>query len=295
MKTSQLEIIDTFPAYLQYWEKCRDLSLDEQIDRWAQDYLSPWPELLAKQIEDYHEQNVDWQQIAEERIFPELATRLPAMRLARENLLAAGEAVFNMAIGTLGVNMNAQFIIHVGIGCGAGWVTRYNEAPAILFGLENIAESGWSSRDAITGLVAHELGHLAHDTWRGRYSMGRGYGPWWQLYVEGFAQYCETIIQPVHGWHQIENNPDWLAWCQANQSWLSAEFLRRVDEDEPVTPFFGSWYDLHGRKETGYFLGCKAIQRLAKDCTVKEIALLDNIESALRPILAGWAAIRNTP
>ncbi len=60
MKTSQLEIIDTFPAYLQYWEKCRDLSLDEQIDRWAQDYLSPWPELLAKQIEDYHKQNVDW-------------------------------------------------------------------------------------------------------------------------------------------------------------------------------------------------------------------------------------------
>jgi hypothetical protein len=289
MATSKLEILDTFPAFLTYWEKCRDLPLDAQIERWAQDYLSPWTELLAMQVEDYHDQNIDWQSIARERIFPHLSDWLPAMRLARENLLVVSENIFDRTASTLGVNMQAVYIIHVGIGCGAGWVTRYQGSAAVLFGLENIAESGWHDRDTISGLIAHELGHLAHFTWREEQGLEIGSGSWWQLYEEGFAQYCENMVRPAQPWHQVKNNPDWLDWCRANRGWLAAEFLRRVDAGEPINPFFGSWFDLQGRKETGYFLGCEAVQHLVAEQTLEKVALLMDPELVLRPIIERWA------
>lgn len=282
-------ILDTFPAFLAYWQEHRGLPLNQKIQRWADQYLAPWSELLALQIEDYRTQNLNWRQIAEDRIFPHINERLPAMNLARENLLAVSEVLYSIALKTLGFSTPVIFVIHVGIGCGAGWVTRYQESPAILFGLENIAECGWQEVSAIKGLVAHEIGHLAHHAWREQQQQPIGSGPWWQLYEEGFAQHAESLLNASPAYHQTLDDPDWLSWCQANRSWLAAEFLHRVDAGEPVTPFFGSWFDLYGKKETGYFLGCEAIQQIAGKRKLKEIAMLDDPETNLRPILEKWA------
>jgi hypothetical protein len=158
-----LEIVDTFPAFLAYWEKSQGFPLEVQIERWVGDYLAPWPTLLALQIEDYQKQAIDWRAIARERVFPHLAKHLPVMQNAHENLLAVGRSVYECALERLAVTICAVFVIHVGIGCGAGWVTKYNGMPAVLFGLENIAESGWHEPEAISSLIAHELGHLVHD------------------------------------------------------------------------------------------------------------------------------------
>ena len=286
----KLEFLDTFPAFLAYWENCRDLPLDMQMDQWAQDYLSPWPDLLAMQVDDYREQNIDWQAIAREKIFPHLQERLPAMGAAHTNLLAVGESIYERALETLGVSTPVTFVIHVGIGCGAGWVTRFRGSPAILFGLENIAECGWQEKEAITGLVAHEMGHLAHTAWRDQHQQSMGSGPWWQLYEEGFAQYCESLLLGEQSWHQVQGDEDWLAWCLRNRGWLAAEFIRMVDKGEAVSSFFGSWFDLHGRKETGYFLGCEAVQRLAVGLTLQEIARLEDLEMVLRPVLEHMAS-----
>lgn len=284
-----LEIVDTFPAFLDYWEKSQGLPLDVQIDRRAEDYLAVWPELLALQIDDYREQDIDWREIARQKIFPILPERLPAMQTVHANLLAAGESIYQKTLQTLEININALFVIHVGIGCGAGWVTHFNGMPAILFGLENIAASGWHELDAISGLIAHELGHLVHCAWRERLGRATGSGPWWQLYEEGFAQYCESLLLESSIWHQAQSDGDWLRRCQDNWDWLAAEFIRRVDSGETVTPFFGSWFELHGKPETGYFLGCEAIQYLAKVRPLQEIARLADPAVVLRPILEGWA------
>jgi hypothetical protein len=284
-----LEIVDTFPRFLAYWEKSQGVPLDVQIDRWAEDYLFSWPDLLALQIDDYREQNIDWREIASQKIFPALGERLPAMQAAHANLLAAGESIYRKTLQTLEVNIDALFVIHVGIGCGAGWVTKYNGRPAILFGLDNIAESGWHEPEAISGLIAHEFGHLVHFDWREGQGRVNGSGPWWQLYEEGFAQYCERLLLELPSWHQMHSDEDWLRWCQAKRSWLAGEFIRRVNLGEAITPFFGSWFDLLGRQETGYFLGGEAVQRLASEFTLQEIALLDDFELVLRPILKGWA------
>jgi hypothetical protein len=75
-----LEIIDTFPAFLKYWRKVRGQSINKQIEGWEKEYMSSWPELLAKQIDNYEADKLDWRQIARKRVFPHLAARMLPLR-----------------------------------------------------------------------------------------------------------------------------------------------------------------------------------------------------------------------
>ncbi|MCX8066522.1 MAG: hypothetical protein N3B68_01630 [Anaerolineae bacterium] len=287
---SQVAVIDTFPDFLEWWERAHGRSLEEQVEGWAAEYMAWWPELLTKQQEDYASQGLDWRQIARERVFPFLAERLPAMREAHQNMLEACELVYCRAREVLKFDGAVTFVIYVGIGCGAGWVTSLGGEPAILFGLENIAECVWGGREAVRGLVAHEMGHLVHRSWRAHNGKLTGSGSWWQLYEEGFAQYCETLLLGSENWHQAIGCPGWLEWCWARKEWLAAKFLRTVDAGHPVNVFFGSWFEIEGMRETGYFLGYEVIRELVKDRDLRTIALLENIEGQLRPILECWAA-----
>ena len=110
------ELIDTFPAFLTYWAKVQDTSLDDQIEGWVTNYMASWPELLAKQIEDYSSQNLDWRQIAREKVFPYLTERLPAMQQVRQNLLALCQPIYARAQQVLPFDSKAIFVIYVGIG-----------------------------------------------------------------------------------------------------------------------------------------------------------------------------------
>ena len=179
-------------------------------------------------------------------------------------------------------------VIYVGIGCGAGWATRYQRAPAILFGLENIAECGWTLPPVLAGLVAHEIGHLVHSHWRAKAGKPEGAGPWWDLYTEGFAQRCEHTILGKETWHMRSgdnDDDDGLDWCRPHMPWLSAEFLRRVDAGESVRPFFGSWLELRGRKQCGYFLGHELIRELEGCMDLREIALLEDVDTRFRSLV----------
>ena len=53
-----------------------------------------------------------------------------------------------------GIDFPITFVIHVGIGCGAGWATRFRGRPAVLFGLENATEVGWRDATTLTALVS---------------------------------------------------------------------------------------------------------------------------------------------
>ena len=80
-------IVDTFPAFLKFWEKVRGRSRDEQVEGWASTYLASWPELLKMQVQDYVRRGQDWRQIAGERVIAHWTERLPAMQRAHANLL----------------------------------------------------------------------------------------------------------------------------------------------------------------------------------------------------------------
>jgi hypothetical protein len=282
-----IQIIDTFPGFLATWAVNKDKPLEEQIDAWAAEYLARWPLLLELQVEDYASQGLDWRAIARQRIFPQIAGRLAEMEAAHDNLLQILEAVFTNARRLLRFDLDPLIVIHVGIGGGAGWVTDLGGSPAILFGLENIAECGWSDPESLRGLASHETGHLVQSSWRRKAGIPFGAGPWWQLYEEGFAQTCETIILGTDTLHQAETGAraDWLDWCQEHTAWLSAEFLRSAQAGEPVNRFFGSWFEIEGRSETGYYLGWRVIHELQKQFTLQEIALLEPVEPHVRRIL----------
>ncbi|MCP4429274.1 MAG: hypothetical protein GY803_32725 [Chloroflexi bacterium] len=287
-----VRIIDAFPAFLDFWREAADEAIETQIEAWATDYMAAWPELLTKQQADYVGMGEDWRQIAREKVFPGLAARLPAMREAYERLRPLIQPIFTQAQEKLEVELDVVIVIYVGIGCGAGWVTTYAGQPAILFGLENIAEEGWLDEEALVGLLAHEIGHVVHFHWLDENGRVPGEDPWHQLYNEGVAQHIEHLVLGRDTWHMIGRSLDWLDWCEANLGWLAAEFLRVVDGGrEAVRPFFGSWFDVRGYKQTGYFLGCQLIRRLAARMTLREIALLPDVEATLRRELENLTGI----
>ncbi|MFZ3069617.1 MAG: hypothetical protein WA110_00625 [Anaerolineaceae bacterium] len=253
--------------------------------------MAEWLELLEMQIGDYASQPIAWEQIARDKIFPFLNDRLAAMQEAQQNIMATFGTICNQAFERLGFDSDVVCIIYVGIGCGAGWVTTYEGIPAVLFGLENIAECRWSAEHLITGLTAHELGHVVHATWRAQAHKPDGEGPWWQLFTEGFAQRCEHLILQKETWHEAGNaDKNWISWCSDHKEHLASEFLRLVSEKKDVRPFFGSWYEIDGHSQCGYFLGHEVIKDLQlKGMSLSKIGTLDHPEGYLREALEYYA------
>ncbi len=286
-----IRIINTFPDFLEFWGKNQNLPLEVQIESWLSDYISKWPELLEMQLNDYTSQQIDWRQIASTKIFPFLNSRLAAMQQAQQNIMATFHYVCNQVEKKFGFNSSITCILYVGIGCGAGWVTIYEEEPAILFGLENIAECHWSSKKAITGLTAHEFGHIIQAVWRKEAGKPEEESAWWQLYTEGFAQRCEHLILEEETWHRAENSDNsWLNWCKDKKAYLASEFLRFVTEGIDIRPFFGSWHNIDGYSQCGYFLGHEAIKELQlRGMSMREIATLDYAKQYLQEILSNFS------
>lgn len=246
-------------------------------------------------VTDYAEQGDDWRQIAREMVFPGMNGKLPAIENAYQNLGRIIEPIERRVRRALDFQDRVDYVLYVGLGNGAGWVTKYDGIWAVLFGLEGIVDSGFDEPDRLQGLVAHELGHVVHFAQRESRGLSLGSGPWWQLYEEGFAQRCESVVLDGESWHMRRSNLDdeWLAWCQENRAWLAAEFLRTVDQEKSVRPFFGSWYELRGHKQTGYFLGHQVISHLLSSMSLNEIALLDSgpaLEQTMRDVLGEFAA-----
>jgi len=287
---STCTIVDAFPAFLELWPSIRYKAVDEQLVAWETLYMADWPELLSMQQACYAEDGEDWRQIARDIVFPHLAERVPGMEEAHRHLLSLCGPVFARAQRQLGLEADIVAVIYAGIGCGAGWVTTYQAMPAILFGLENAAEEGWTGPVALAGLIAHEIGHVAHLHWRGQHDLPSGSGPWWQLYTEGFAQHCEQAILGADSWHMASQAVGWWEWCRANEGWLAAKFLRAADSDESARPFFGSWHNIAGWKQTGYYLGRGVIQRLEAAMDLRQLALLGEIEPLMRRELEALAA-----
>jgi hypothetical protein len=244
---------------------------------------------LEKQVQAYAEDGDDWQQMAREHVIPFWSERLPCMRRAHENLLRVCTPAYKRAQDALDFRGPLSFVIYVGIGLGAGWATTYQDNRAILFGLENIAEEGWDDAPVLNGLIAHEIGHLWHFDQRSAAGLPKEDGPWWQLYTEGLAQRCESIIAGEESWHMTAQSEAWLHWCRRRKDWLAREFLRVVEEGGDSRVFFGSWFDVEGHKQTGYFLGHEAVRQLQEQMTLAEIARIEDVEAVFSEVVKAIA------
>lgn len=281
MKRRLCEIIDTYQDFLAYWMDAHFRNINEQIELWQTSYMKKYPELLSKQVQSYEAENMDWREIAK-KIFPLLPHRFQLMRKARDNILAICKSIYAKASERLRLDFNIAFVVYVGIGCGAGWATTYKGQPAVLLGLENIAEQKWHTKNKLKGLISHEIGHLAHMKWRNEWEIFEKaeQDPLFQLYSEGFAQRCEHIILGRETWHMAQDK-EWLSWCEQHKSWLAKEFLKRLEKQAPVNDFFGSWFNIQGKTQTGYFLGHAFICELEKTHSLRKIAVF-NVEKVRR-------------
>jgi hypothetical protein len=284
-------VIDTYPDFIEYWDEFGQMSIEKQIEGWASRYMVHWPELLEKQIKEYENENVDWQQVAREKVFPFLKERQLDIQLAHEYLLKSYQPIYMATRQMFRYDVPLVFVLYVGVGLGAGWATTYQQSSALLFGLENVAEEGWSKPAAIEGLIAHEMGHLVHLYYRAQAGKEMGSGPWWDLYMEGFAQRCEHMLLGKDSWHMALGTGyhNWLKWCKKNKRWLAAEFLRRVKVREDISPFFGSWFEVRGRKQIGYFLGHELVKRLEAQNSFEEIAVIDKVDNCFEQLIIDMA------
>lgn len=250
-------LLDTFSDFLTEW--------DGNAESWLR-YIQGYPELFEKIKRDYERYGTDW------RNSLKLLNRrdLEGLRLAHERLLESlprVEAKIGEAFGIGPGKYNV--VIYVGLENGAGWVTEFRGKVSVLFGLESIAELGWYGR--IEGLIAHEFGHVLHWILRGENIEELENENIFWLYTEGFAQRVEDILTG-RPWHLEYDG--WFEWCTRNERRIKEEFSRRIRENEPLNPFFGSWYELFGMKFTGYYLGYRFIRWLEETLSFEEIAKL---------------------
>ena len=281
------ELLNCFPRFESLWPRIAHLPVPAQIEAWHRLYIEHWPELLELQITCHAEEQLDWRQVASERIFPRFPAALNAMRQASAILQEILPGIYRKTCVALSLDLPVVFVIYAGLGCGAGWAAGYGGKPAVLFGLENIAAEGWVDQLTLTGMTAHELGHLAYFAWLEQAGLAQGVGDWWTLFEEGFAQRCEHVILGKETWHMAHGAgvTGWLEWCQANRGWLAGEYLRCMEEGLPVRQFFGSWFDIQGYKQTGYYLGHEVVRSLEVDLSLREIACLPQLETLVRAAL----------
>jgi hypothetical protein len=278
-----IQLLDTFPEFEKFWRSARFEPIDVQIERWEREYMAPWPELLKKLKQSYAEEGADWKRIARTKVFPYLAERMPRMRRLHRNLLRILPGDWRRTKQALKLDFKVRFVIYVGIGVGAGWATEYGGMPACLFGIENAAGYASGADGGYPASIAHEVAHIAHNQWRLRNGMGGIEGPrspYWHLYEEGFATECERRILDTKTFRMRTGRKDWLPWCESHRSWLAKKFLHDTRARKSIRPFFGSWYNIHGYSECGYFLGAEIIREWTKSASLMEVATLS--EAAIR-------------
>ena len=83
----------------------------------------------------------------------------------------------------------------------------------------------------------------------------------------------EHLIGGKETWHEASGQRGWLDWCGKNKGRLAALFLEKAKEGD-VKDFFGSWFAIEGRSQTGYFLGHELVKSWEEDAPLREIAVL---------------------
>ncbi|RLG00979.1 MAG: hypothetical protein DRN49_02215 [Thaumarchaeota archaeon] len=272
-----LMILDTMLDFLNYWKSYSGLDLEEMFDGWLRSYMIYYPELLVKQLGCW--ENLDkLREVMIDRILPKLDGWIHEIIEAWMNIRANAEDVLSKARTSLKNDLDPLIVLYVGSGCGAGWATIMLNKPAILLGLESIADLGWSSEEKLKGLIAHEFGHLYHMKLRGEWSRFEELekDPYFQLYSEGFAQYCEHLIMGYRSWH-VAVGENWIDKCSKKIGELASKYLDDSKRSD-VKAFYGSWLDVWGIKHAGYFLGHELINELMMDRSLEEVALLSKEE-----------------
>ena len=280
-------LVDTFPEFKKYFQNNLDKSIEEKIIIWKEKYISQYPELKQKCINEYEKNDYKWKEIARKMVFNRTAKDFPKMNIAYNNI----KEILSQIESNIEINLDIVNVIYCGLGNGAGWVTKYKNKAAVLYGIEKIAELNWHKKEKLEALIAHELCHVIHFEIRGKdflsdsFEKNNYYKGIWRLYEEGFAQYFQHALLDKKVYSRGKK---WIDDCHKNENKLKKIYLKKL-HNEGVNDFFGDWFNVLGISDVGYYLGEKYISKLNKDYSMEEIAKLDAeiIEESVLDFLQG--------
>ncbi len=272
---NRCDLLDLAKDLLPVIEASLDEPFETQLAHWQAFYALRAPSLPERLYADYADTDGGWLAVARDRVWPHLAERMNDMKTAAASVRTIYEDVYLLACERLSFDEPLTVISYVGLGNGAGWAATWEDRPAVLLGLENIAELHWRRPSSIRALLSHEIGHLFMTSVRKACDASSlPDDPLLHLYEEGFAQHSEHVISGGETWH-CASQPGWLEWCFAHEAYLADKFLAAMGDRKDWQAFFGSWFDIDGWRQTGYFLGCRFVERLARTRTLRDIARLD--------------------
>lgn len=173
-----------------------------------------------------------------------------------------------------GKSPDAEVVLMLGLGNGAGWATTLNGKPTVLLGIEKIVELHWCSEDDMNGLVLHELGHVYAAQFGTSLSPSREQRLLAQLFSEGIAMVFEQeLVGNPDYFHQNVNG--WTTWCHEHLSAIAhcfaAEAARLTRETQR---YFGDWVSFEGYPDVGYYLGARFVRFLMEKMTFDEVLRL---------------------
>lgn len=212
---------------------------------------------------------------------------LPMLDSAYENAEVRARALASFRSLTVDLNdrvrsvfgreIDADLVLYLGLGSGAGWVTQLGGRTAVLFGIEKIVELGWEGEKSMTGLIYHELGHVYH---RQHGVLDREFAEnadrfLWQLFTEGVAMVFEQMLAGGKDYfHQYDD--EWKTWCDANLRRIANDFNSELDTMTLATQrWFGDWVEYDGHGDTGYFLGARFVQKIMEEHSFDELINFD--------------------
>lgn len=273
-----IRIIDTFRDFEKCFKDNLNISLEEKISLWEEEYISKYPELEKKCKEDYENSGYKWRKIAVDMVFNRTKDDFSKMLEAYNNILLLLTDINERVKKVFGVNLDINIVLYAGLCNSAGWVDYYNGKRAILFGIDKIAELSWHTMDKLKTLISHELCHVIHFDLRGEDNLpssvennnyNRGI---WRIYEEGFAQFYQQKL--LNDEVDCRGN-EWIEECNSNKEQLKTLYLSALlDESNRIKEFFGDWFKVLGISDTGYFLGAELIKELNSRYSVEYIACL---------------------
>lgn len=230
--------------------------------------------------------NYDFQKQVLPIIVDALYANFSLLQCAHDNYIKMQQELVDWSKEFFGdIDIDVYFI--VGLCNGAGWVTLVSGRPSIVLGVEKFVELRWHQYESMKSIISHEIGHAVHfnyrNNWEEEYSDMK-LKSCFQLYSEGFAQYCQTMAVN----NEVARGRDWEIWCQTNEEIIKAEYLHRLDNAISTQDFFGDWCKVFDHSDLGYYLGLQFIRYLLKSKSLQEVAIIPigEVEKELRQFLS---------
>jgi len=260
-------LIDTYPYFRNMLMSARKLASEDNIVYALKKYLEKYSKIRELINQCY--ETLDWFNICLNTLANSIRN-LENLDNAWENIystLPDAIVLFAKAFKNEVGDKDFVFVIYISCGCGAGWAAEYDGKPAVLLGLDMISNLGWVSREKVKGLIIHELCHLAHMIIRKtsyQHFSELEKNPYFLLYSEGFAMKCEHEILSSENW-RIAPNKEWVNWCRKNLGFLARLYMEHAEKNKAVNVFYGTFFNIKGYSQTGYYLGHELIKYLEKE------------------------------